>query len=218
MNKVKPDARPSWMQNADAFEAIAAQTMAAVSPAPEAVAVVPAKAGVALLLRDTGDASQERVVGIQDGVRNYALHESASETARVIVGALTIAGADAQTISVRMPAVLLLRLDARVRGNRAAGTTALLLYALNRLTQANENLVYDDGAVRTEEGRGRIDSGAARIPELGSRKLAQSYPGALVSLIDSRRDGPWPATLVALLMYALDEIEARPCELRLRVA
>lgn len=214
-------AKPAWMQNTSAFEAIAAQTMSAVAP-PAVVEPeqVPMAAAVQVALGATTSLAGGREISLDDAGRRYVLHvsdDTQREAGRVVVGALTIGGPSVRTLGLRMPNPLLGRIDARLRGARPAGTTALLVYALDRLTEARLDLVYDDGAVRTVPGTGRIDSGAAQITNAGSKKLAQGYPGALVDLIDSRRDGPWPATIVALLTYALDSFDEEPCELRLRV-
>lgn len=214
-------AKPAWMQNTSAFEAIAAQTVSAVSPpaAPEPEQV-PMAAAVQVELAATKSLGGGREVCLDDAGRRYVLlisEDKQRKAGRVVVGALNIGGPSVRTLGLRMPTTLLDRLDARLRGARAAGTAALLLYSLDRLTEARLDLVYDDGAVRAVPGTGRIDSGAAHIANVGSKKLAQGYPGALVELINSRRDGPWPATIVALLTYALDSFDAEPCELRLRV-
>lgn len=209
------DNRPAWMRNAQAFEDLAEQAFpASTVPAAPAPALPPAAVAS---LSPLANAQGGREVHLVDAERRYRVL-SAPGKARVAVGAIDVSGASAKSVSLRLPAALIERVTNKTLGQVSAGVTALLVHALDRLASEQLNLVWDQGEDwRTEPGSGQVETGAREISGASAQKLAQRYPGALLTLIDARRIGPRPATVAALLTFALDDIDARGLELSLRV-
>lgn len=213
------DKRPAWVRNAQAFEDLAEQSFPAITPA-ESPSLPPARAPTAVVstLLTQASASGGREVQLVDGGRRYRVSSGpAAGKARVAVGAVNISGPGAKPVGLRLPAALMERLTQKTLGQISAAITALLVHALDRLTEQQLNLVWDqDENWRTEPGTGRVETGRREITGPAHR-ATQRYPGALLALIDERRVGARPATFAALLAYGLDDVEARGLEIGLRV-
>jgi hypothetical protein len=209
--------KPVWMRNAQAFEELAEQSFPATAGGANVVpAAVNAPTAVVTELMSQASANGQREVQLLDGTRRYRVSARPGK-ARVAAGAVNISGPTAKSVSLRLPQTLVDRLASMTLGQVSAAVTALLVHGLDRLAEQQLNLVWDRGEDwRTEPGTGRVETGCREITE-PAHKAAQRYPGALLALMDERRVGPRPATVAALLAYALDDIEARGLELGLRV-